>query len=309
MDSYLDEKKDQVFKDVGTFVYVFDLGNADQDDDDEGWEGDFRYWRDCLRLLHQHSPDANVVCLLHKMDLVDASRRRDVYAQRVRELRSKARDLGEPDLTCYGTSIWDETLYRAWSRIIHELIPNIAMLESNLTQFAQITSATEAVIFERTTFLVIARSGTTAAASSDKATPAPDTPVKRGPGGASARVVSGSSTTTASSTGQGKGASSAAAAPGEDAKLMEGYPPTEMERQSLLDRGEMHPDRFEKISGLVKNLRGSCNKLQGAFQSFEVRGATFSAYLDVFTSNTYIMVIVADPRIGRFPGRSRLADA
>ena len=31
--------------------------------------------------------------------------------------------------TCFRTSIWDETLYRAWSRIVYSLVPNTALLE------------------------------------------------------------------------------------------------------------------------------------------------------------------------------------
>lgn len=47
MDSYLDDRKGQLFKDVGAFVYVFDMGTAEQDDEgaSAGWDGDLRYWR------------------------------------------------------------------------------------------------------------------------------------------------------------------------------------------------------------------------------------------------------------------------
>lgn len=311
MDSYLDDRKGALFKDVGAFVYVFDMGNSVEQDDEDEWEGDFRYWRESLRLLHQHSPSAQVICLLHKMDLVDSSRRKEIYMDRTKQLRAKANELGVQSLRCCGTSIWDESLYRAWSQIIHSLIPNITALEKNLDEFVDITGATEAVIFEKTTFLVIARSGSS--------------------GGDSG--------------GGGDNAAAAAAA----SLAAEGYPSTEAERRALLAAGKMHPDRFEKISELVKNLRGTCQKWtansggggggddagddqggndgndfaiidddhrqqqQGgdasksspssssssptAFSSFEVRGANFSAYLDWFTSNTYILVIVADPRV------------
>ncbi|CAO1622555.1 unnamed protein product [Parajaminaea phylloscopi] len=280
VDSYLDDRKSQVFKDVGAFVYVFDMGNSsDQGDDhDDGWEADFRYWKDCIRLLSQHSPQAHVFCLLHKMDLVESSRRKDIYAQRVKELRLKAKELMMPEPPkCCGTSIWDETLYRAWSKIVHSLVPNIATLEDNLTQFARLTAATDAVIFERKTFLVIARSE-----AADTTEPAPGTPLapQEVPRGLARNAHKRSS-------------------PGEDMDdLLEGYPQTDAERKSILDKGQMHPERFEKISELVKNLRGSCaSKLQSNFQSLELRDAAFSAYLDVFTSDTYMLVIVAGPSV------------
>ena len=49
---------------------------------------------------------------------------------------------------CYATSIWDETLYKAWSSIVYSLIPNISTLESNLEDFCRICDADEVVLFE-----------------------------------------------------------------------------------------------------------------------------------------------------------------
>lgn len=68
-----------------------------------------RLLRDCLEALRANSPDAHVFCLIHKMDLVDASKRRPVYAARVDELRRKSEGT---TIRCFGTSIWDETLYK-----------------------------------------------------------------------------------------------------------------------------------------------------------------------------------------------------
>ncbi len=55
--------------------------------------------------------------------------------------------------------------------------------------------------------------------------------------------------------------------------------------------------RFEKISNIVKQFKLSCSKLQAQFQSMEVRNSCFAAFIDVFTPNTYIMVIMSDPDI------------
>ena len=55
----------------------------------------------------------------------------------------------------FATSIWDETLYKAWSTIVYSLIPNVDLLESQLRDFASICAADEVVLFERATFLVI----------------------------------------------------------------------------------------------------------------------------------------------------------
>jgi Ras-related GTP-binding protein A/B len=36
------------------------------------------------------------------------------------------------------SSIWDETLYKAWSSIVYSLIPNINVLESHLDNFCKV---------------------------------------------------------------------------------------------------------------------------------------------------------------------------
>lgn len=42
------------------------------------------------------------------------------------------------------------------------------------------------------------------------------------------------------------------------------------------------------------------SKLQAQFQSMEVRNSQFAAFIDVFTPNTYVMVIMSDPTIRKF---------
>jgi Ras-related GTP-binding protein A/B len=64
------------------------------------------------------------------------------------------------ELNCFPTSIWDETLYKAWSEIVHSLIPNVKLLKAQLTDFSAICAADEVVLFERATFLVISHVST-----------------------------------------------------------------------------------------------------------------------------------------------------
>jgi len=61
---------------------------------------------------------------------------------------------------CFKTSIWDETLYKAWSQIVYSLIPNIQVLEDRLQKFCEICEADEVVLFEIATFLVISHAST-----------------------------------------------------------------------------------------------------------------------------------------------------
>jgi len=65
------------------------------------------------------------------------------------------------------------------------------------------------------------------------------------------------------------------------------------------NRAHPHPDshRFEKISNIIKQFKLSCSKVSANFTSMEVRNSMFAAYIDGFTTNTYVMVIMSDPTI------------
>lgn len=151
------------------------------------------------------------------MDLVQEEMRDTVYRERSKHLEIHSEGL---NITTIATSIWDETLYKAWSSIVYTLIPNIPTLERHLNTFAESADAEEVVLFERTTFLVITH------ATRGKTT---------------------------------------------------------------------HPDpqRFEKISNIVKLFKLSCAKMQAAFTSFEMRGSNFSAFICGYTGDTYILVVMA----------------
>ena len=77
---------------------------------------------------------------------------KQIFNNRQAELKSISQPL---ECTCFRTSIWDETLYKAWSSIVHSLIPNVDELERHLNIFANIIDADEVLLFERATFLVI----------------------------------------------------------------------------------------------------------------------------------------------------------
>ena len=57
------------------------------------------------------------------------------------------------------------------------------------------------------------------------------------------------------------------------------------------------PHRFEKISNIIKQFKLSCSKSQSQFTSMEIHTSQFIAYIDEFTSNTYVMIILSDPKI------------
>jgi len=107
-----------------------------------------------LEGLKKYSPEAKVFLLIHKMDLV-RGQHAEVLEKRRASLRQESSGM---EIIVFGTSIYNESLYKAWSRIVHTLIPNASVLSSHLATLAKACSATEVILFERTTFLVIATS-------------------------------------------------------------------------------------------------------------------------------------------------------
>ncbi len=126
-------------------IYVFDVESREL-------EKDYRYYQSCLEALLQNSPHAKVFCLIHKMDLVLEEHRDQasqsgsslihlicqVFADKERDIArlSEAAGAGRVPLQCFRSSIWDETLYKAWSAIVYQLIPNVGVMEQRLMQLA-----------------------------------------------------------------------------------------------------------------------------------------------------------------------------
>ena len=49
-----------------------------------------------------------------------------IFADRVKLVQRESGEYHERHpVECFATSIWDETLYKAWSKIVHTLIPNM----------------------------------------------------------------------------------------------------------------------------------------------------------------------------------------
>ncbi len=87
------------------------------------------------------------------MDLLAEGVREKSFQEKKLRISEKSKGF---EIECFKTSIWDETLYKAWSQIVYFLLPNIKTLESSLQKFCKTLNADEVVLFERSTFLVIA---------------------------------------------------------------------------------------------------------------------------------------------------------
>lgn len=116
------------------------------------------YFNSCLEGVSRYSPSARIYAFIHKVDLVpEVDQRELLFRQREGDLRKAAEQVGF-QVHCFATSIWDETLYKAWSTMVLSLVPNADLIERHLTTLCKALSADEVVLFERATFLVISQS-------------------------------------------------------------------------------------------------------------------------------------------------------
>mmetsp|Transcript_1636 Transcript_1636/g.2896 ORF Transcript_1636/g.2896 Transcript_1636/m.2896 type:complete len:182 (+) Transcript_1636:463-1008(+) len=87
------------------------------------------------------------------MDLLNLTVREATFEQKRQEIEEKV--AGRFIVNCFKTSIWDETLYGAWSKIVSYLLPNIDESKNKLRVLCEALNADEIILFERQTFLVI----------------------------------------------------------------------------------------------------------------------------------------------------------
>jgi len=254
-ESYFERDRETIFRSVELLIYVFDIESNCP-------EKDFDHFAGVLEAIEENSPDARIFVLVHKMDLVAEDERMVILEERKRLIEETCRGCGVSNFKCFGTSIWDETLYKAWSEIVTHLVPNIGLLESHLDDFCRICDADEVVLFERATFLVISHSHNTRAKRDDE----DEKPI----------------VTNTSEDGE----------PSPSSINSPSSPTTPRNKKTQFDA-----HRFEKISNIVKQFKLSCGKAQSQFQGMEVRNSRFVAFIDAFTVNTYIMVIVSDPSV------------
>ena len=105
MENYFESQRDQIFRNVEVLIYVFDIESDER-------KADMDYFTNCLDAIGSNSPNAHIFVLIHKMDVIhNADDRMKVLAERKAELINMARPL---KVTCFGTSIWDETLYKVF---------------------------------------------------------------------------------------------------------------------------------------------------------------------------------------------------
>lgn len=216
-----------IFKKAEVLIHVFDVESKQV-------SKDIDTFKRVLENLRKYSPDVKIFILIHKMDLVQLNKRQELFGMMFNKLKDISSEYNF-EINGFATSIWDESLYKAWSSIVCSLIPNVAIYEQHLAKLNKMLNAREIILFEKTTFLVIS------SMNKDK--------------------LNGQSTISSVSN-----------------------PTTNLD-----------PKRFEKISNIIKTYKQSVNKIRSNFQKLILHGHSTSLYLDVLTSNIYIMIIMDNP--------------
>ena len=87
------------------------------------------------------------------MDCISVMRKRSVYEKRKREFLDLVDD--EFDIKFFGTSIWDDSLYKAWKVIVSSIIIDMEKIEKGLKLLMEACDVDEINLFDKKTFLNI----------------------------------------------------------------------------------------------------------------------------------------------------------
>jgi Ras-related GTP-binding protein A/B len=119
MEQYFQSQREHIFKNVEVLIFVFDVTSKD-------FSGDLQHYETCLSALQDLSKQAKIFCLVHKMDLLVEGERELKFNEKKNKIMEVTKPEFREKAQCFKTSIWDETLYKAWSQIVSILLPNEA---------------------------------------------------------------------------------------------------------------------------------------------------------------------------------------
>eukprot|EP00796_Vickermania_ingenoplastis_P004211 gene4211-3043_t len=174
---YLNKQREYIFRKVAVMLFVFDINSMSVDEPlKEGAEDGpmlpsnswtkrdmLDYFKQAMCNIHKYSPQAKVFVLLHKIDLIGKDSREQVAQNRKCDILNVMEELqlnglytpeqGEIQFFC--TSIWGNSLYRAYSSVVCSLIPHRERLLQAIKELGEACRAVEVALYERSTFLCL----------------------------------------------------------------------------------------------------------------------------------------------------------
>merc|ERR1712228_652123 len=142
LQSYFESQRDNVFRNVAVLIYVFDIESLEKQQNapsSTGIPNDFYEFNTALGAIRQQSPKTNI------------------FTSHCLQLQKEAKTF-DLNITCFATSIWDATLFHAWSQIVCSLLEDETLLKDELDDLCDKSQADEIILFEAATLLFITHS-------------------------------------------------------------------------------------------------------------------------------------------------------
>ncbi len=141
LDEYHGPLRDNIFRKASILLYVIDITDYDR------FENSRIEFEWAVDQILSHNPNAKLNVFLHKSDLIHD---KDSVVSHIKNVLSKNISY---DIFYNLTSIFDESLFKAWSDIIRELSPKSTFINSILNQLKNQHGVKDSLVIERSSGL------------------------------------------------------------------------------------------------------------------------------------------------------------
>ncbi|KKY26980.1 putative gtr1 g domain containing protein [Diplodia seriata] len=133
---------DNIFDEIGALIWVIDA-------QDEYLDAITRLNTTILNLQHSY-PNINVEVFVHKVDGLSEDYKSDTYRDIIQRVQDELSDAGYENapVSFYQTSIYDHSIFEAFSKVIQKLIPQLPTLESLLNSLCSTCRIEKAYLFD-----------------------------------------------------------------------------------------------------------------------------------------------------------------
>ncbi|KAF2799713.1 hypothetical protein K505DRAFT_53017 [Melanomma pulvis-pyrius CBS 109.77] len=133
---------DNIFEEIGALIWVIDA-------QDEYLEAIMRLNTTILNLQHSY-PNINVEVFVHKVDGLSEDYKGDTFRDIIQRVQDELSDHGYENapVSFYQTSIYDHSIFEAFSKVIQKLIPQLPTLEALLNSLCSTCHIEKAYLFD-----------------------------------------------------------------------------------------------------------------------------------------------------------------
>ncbi|KAF2277222.1 ras-related GTP-binding protein-like protein C [Westerdykella ornata] len=133
---------DHIFEEIGALIWVIDA-------QDEYLEAIMQLNKTILNLQHSY-PSINVEVFVHKVDGLSDDYKADTFRDIIQRVTDELSDHGYENapVSFYQTSIYDHSIFEAFSKVIQKLIPQLPTLEALLDSLCQSCRIEKAYLFD-----------------------------------------------------------------------------------------------------------------------------------------------------------------